>query len=208
MPLPIDKRSQRKANTKTAIMQAALQIAEHDGWAEVTIRKIADKVLYSPPVIYEYFQDKDDLLRQLVHEGFNILTNDTMTAIEPLQSPESKLIKIAEVRFDFAEQNQALHNMMFSTERPEWQKKEIIHAMSSVKQLVFQLLHELNPDQKIVRQGFVQLIGVVVGFTYMNNHIVKEKPADYLGVNKVQLKHAYLDIVSCLINRIKDQANG
>ncbi|MEL6653646.1 MAG: helix-turn-helix domain-containing protein [Bacteroidota bacterium] len=63
------KRDLRKEKNREAIMEAALEIAREESWEKVTIRKIADRILYTPPIVYEHFKNKDDLLKQLVERG-------------------------------------------------------------------------------------------------------------------------------------------
>ena len=58
-------KSRRKEEVKllqNKILDAALQLATKEGWAGVTIRKIAKIIRYSPPAIYRYFDSKDDIM--------------------------------------------------------------------------------------------------------------------------------------------------
>jgi AcrR family transcriptional regulator len=43
------------------------------GYLEVSIRKIADRIEYSPAAIYSYFPSKDDIFFALAEEGFRLL---------------------------------------------------------------------------------------------------------------------------------------
>jgi AcrR family transcriptional regulator len=43
------------------------------GYQEVSIRKIAEKIEYSPAAIYSYFPSKDDIFFALAEEGFRLL---------------------------------------------------------------------------------------------------------------------------------------
>ena len=43
------------------------------GYEEVSIRKIAERIEYSPAAIYSYFPSKDDIFFALAEEGFRIL---------------------------------------------------------------------------------------------------------------------------------------
>ncbi|WP_216329771.1 TetR family transcriptional regulator, partial [Deinococcus aestuarii] len=46
------RRARHKQATREGILQAALTIGEQEGWAAVTIRRIADAVEYTSPIIY------------------------------------------------------------------------------------------------------------------------------------------------------------
>ena len=43
------------------------------GYQEVSIRKIAERIEYSPAAIYSYFPSKDDIFFALAEEGFRLL---------------------------------------------------------------------------------------------------------------------------------------
>ena len=47
------------------ILSAARAIGVGEGWKAVTIRSVALKLGYSSPLLYEHFQDKEDLLTQI-----------------------------------------------------------------------------------------------------------------------------------------------
>jgi AcrR family transcriptional regulator len=59
--------------TRRAILDAALELFVADGYAQVSIRRIAAKVQYSPGAIYSYFSSKDDIFLALAEEGFRRL---------------------------------------------------------------------------------------------------------------------------------------
>jgi AcrR family transcriptional regulator len=56
-----------------AILDAAREMFVAHGYQEVSIRKIADRIEYSPAAIYSYFPSKDDIFFALAEEGFRLL---------------------------------------------------------------------------------------------------------------------------------------
>lgn len=52
--------------TKESILDIAQTIAHSEGWQALTMRNLADKASVSLPVLYRLFEDKDDLLLELV----------------------------------------------------------------------------------------------------------------------------------------------
>src|SRR6266849_4709924 len=64
------RRERECQELRQAILSAARDIAAREGWQEVTIRKIAEAIEYTPPIIYEYFASKEALLLELLREGF------------------------------------------------------------------------------------------------------------------------------------------
>jgi AcrR family transcriptional regulator len=57
-----------------AILDAARELFVSEGYQNVSIRKIADRIEYSPAAIYSYFPAKDDIFFALAEEGFGLLS--------------------------------------------------------------------------------------------------------------------------------------
>lgn len=57
-----ERRAREKQELRQEILQAARELFVRDGFENVSMRKIAEKIEYSPTTIYLYFQDKADLL--------------------------------------------------------------------------------------------------------------------------------------------------
>ena len=58
-----------------AILDAARELFVAEGYQNVSIRKIADRIEYSPAAIYSYFPSKDDIFFALAEEGFRLLSD-------------------------------------------------------------------------------------------------------------------------------------
>jgi AcrR family transcriptional regulator len=56
-----------------AILDAARELFVSEGYQNVSIRKIAERIEYSPAAIYGYFPSKDDIFFALAEEGFRLL---------------------------------------------------------------------------------------------------------------------------------------
>jgi AcrR family transcriptional regulator len=69
----LERQQQAREATRRAILDAALELFVKDGYAQVSIRKIAARIEYSPGAIYSYFPSKDDIFFALAEEGFRLL---------------------------------------------------------------------------------------------------------------------------------------
>jgi AcrR family transcriptional regulator len=70
----IKERQERDRETvRRAILDAARDLFVTDGFQNVSIRKIAERIEYSPAAIYSYFPSKDDIFFELAEEGFRLL---------------------------------------------------------------------------------------------------------------------------------------
>lgn len=104
-------RIQQREQLRQDILDAARDIATQDGWQGLTIRKVADRIAYSSPIIYEHFDSKEALLVELMQDGFRLLA-DALREVPPGEDPEARLIAVATAYWDFAFQNPALYQVM------------------------------------------------------------------------------------------------
>ena len=75
------QQQEREAITRS-ILDAARTLFVAEGYRNVSIRKIAERVGYSPAAIYSYFDSKDDIFLALAEEGFHMLFQSGVCARE------------------------------------------------------------------------------------------------------------------------------
>lgn len=56
------KANTKKEETRKAILDASVAICLEDGFEELSIRKITDRLGYSSGIVYHYFEDKQEIL--------------------------------------------------------------------------------------------------------------------------------------------------
>lgn len=107
------RREREKQEVRQGILIAAREIAQHEGWQAVTIRKVAECIEYSPSMIYEYFANKEAILLELHHEGFRLLALSLKTAKNSSEDYEERVISMAEAYWEFALRNPELYQVMY-----------------------------------------------------------------------------------------------
>jgi len=84
------ERQDRERQAITAsILTAARDLFVAEGYQSVSIRKIAERIEYSPAAIYSYFASKDDIFLALAEEGFHRLDATVRSAMmtgDPLEN--------------------------------------------------------------------------------------------------------------------------
>jgi AcrR family transcriptional regulator len=84
------ERQDRERQAVTAsILSAARDLFVAEGYQSVSIRKIAERIEYSPAAIYSYFASKDDIFLTLAEEGFHRLdakVRGAMMTDDPLEN--------------------------------------------------------------------------------------------------------------------------
>jgi AcrR family transcriptional regulator len=66
-----------------SILDAARELFVADGFQHVSIRKIAERIEYSPAAIYGYFPSKDDIFFALAEEGLRLLGDPASVHTDP-----------------------------------------------------------------------------------------------------------------------------
>ncbi|MBI3684576.1 MAG: TetR/AcrR family transcriptional regulator [Acidobacteria bacterium] len=79
-----ERRARQKEALRSRILDAAGQLFVEEGFANVSLRKIAERIEYSPATIYLYFRDKHHLLTSLCGDTFAQLK----TELERLENEE------------------------------------------------------------------------------------------------------------------------
>ncbi len=108
-----ERRQRQRQQLREGILAAAREIARSEGWRAVTIRKIAGLIEYSPPVIYEYFDSKEDLLLELVRIGYAEQLEAIERARDASEDPEEALLGMSRAWCRFAFESPDLYQVMY-----------------------------------------------------------------------------------------------
>ncbi|SOD18048.1 TetR/AcrR family transcriptional regulator [Pedobacter xixiisoli] len=163
-------RQKQKELTKNSILQVAEEIVLQEGWQAVSMRKIAEAIGYSLPVVYNHFESKDAIQEEFVKNGFNMLALDMQSTKEKFQEPEQQLIQMALSYYDFAFRNSAYYKMMFGLGIPSCQKareiKEICNFSSILINTISSLMEDADEQRKFLK--FHTLWSILHGLTSIN----------------------------------------
>jgi len=109
--------AERKLRDKQArraqILSAARRIAELEGWPSVTVRRLADEISYSQPVLYAHFGSREGILAAVAIEGFQELGLALEKARKKVKRG-SAVESVAAAYLKFAASSPALYEAMFS----------------------------------------------------------------------------------------------
>ena len=70
----LERREREKQALRQEILSAARELFANEGYESVSMRKIAEKIEYSPTTIYLYFRDKQEVVQEICRETFALLT--------------------------------------------------------------------------------------------------------------------------------------
>ncbi len=113
----IKERQERdREAVRRAILDAARALFVAEGFHNVSIRKIAERIEYSPAAIYSYFPSKDDIFFALAEEGFRLLGSpaaegrrEQLDGLDPLQRIRAVFWRV----YEFSRQQPEYFALMF-----------------------------------------------------------------------------------------------
>src|SRR5437763_6912307 len=106
------ERQEIRQEMRQSILSAARQIAAEEGWQAVTTRKVAERIEYSKPSIYEYFENKEAMLLALLRSGYQQLVTVMQEAVASTDDPEARLLAMTEAYWHFAFRSPELYQVM------------------------------------------------------------------------------------------------
>jgi AcrR family transcriptional regulator len=86
-----ERRARQKKYLRQEILDAASELFVKNGYENVSMRRIAEKIEYSPTTIYLYFRDKTELLAQVCQETFARLSQVLAKILEQPGDPVERL---------------------------------------------------------------------------------------------------------------------
>jgi AcrR family transcriptional regulator len=85
-----DRRARQKQLLRQEILDAARDIFVRDGYDRLSMRRVAEKIEYSPTAIYLHFRDKAELVFSLCQETFGLLVRE-LESLDPGGDPVERL---------------------------------------------------------------------------------------------------------------------
>jgi AcrR family transcriptional regulator len=108
-----ERRLRQKDEVRSGILATAWQMVKQEGWESLSIRKIADAIEYSVPVIYDHFENKEAILAEFAKDGFRLLSKKIQLAKEKHHDPAEQLRTIADAYWNFAFKNKEYYQIMY-----------------------------------------------------------------------------------------------
>jgi len=112
-----ERREREKSETRDKILDAARELFITEGYDGVSMRKVAERIEYSPTAIYVHFADKEDLFHELCYQDFARLAEVFQSATMPLD-PVERLKHIGRTYLEFGVRYPNHYKLMFMTPHP------------------------------------------------------------------------------------------
>ena len=138
-----ERKIRQKEEVRSSILKAAWQLVEKEGWQSLSIRKIAEAIEYSAPVIYDHFQNKEAILLEFTREGFRILNERLEKAKSQFKEPARQLEAMAYAYWHFAFDNQEYYQLMYGLGMPSCEMVQEIPELTTFTELIMTSLREM-----------------------------------------------------------------
>jgi AcrR family transcriptional regulator len=189
-----------KEETRINILDAALHIGKTEGWQALSMRKIADIIEYTAPIIYEYFANKEAIMMELTKKGYRILAKDMQVARDAHELPEKQLEAMWLTYWNFAFAEKELYQLMFGIEVNCCVFDNKIPEAEVPADMIYDVIEKLmgveNPPEDLVCKRYYTFWSIVHGLISIN--LVRQAVPD--GISEQVLR----DAISGIIRSIKD----
>jgi len=139
----VERRTREKEAMRSNILTTAWKIVKEEGWQSLSIRKIADAIQYSVPVIYDYFQNKEAILLEFGKQGFEQVITMLKEAKASTADPAEQLKAIADAYWSFAFNNKEYYQLMWGMGAPTCEMDKCMPERSIFRNLVMEPMQEL-----------------------------------------------------------------
>lgn len=134
-----ERRKRDQQTLRNRILDAARELFAELGHEAVTMRRIAEKIEYSPTTIYLHFRDKDALVRELCSVDFLSLAA-CFRAIGEERDPLARILAIGRAYVEFALGHPNHYRLMFMTPHPPVPESERRIAKGSLDEDAWAIL--------------------------------------------------------------------
>ncbi len=161
-----------KDETRNNILDASLDIVKEEGWQSLSMRKIADKIEYTAPIIYEYFANKEGILLELTRKGYLILTADVKKAMNKSEESAQQLEYMWIAYWNFAFENKELYQLMYGVDMNCCELKKSMPEAELADNMFYdtieKLIDEENRTEDFVCRKFYTFWSVIHGLISIN----------------------------------------
>jgi AcrR family transcriptional regulator len=107
-----ERKSRQKQALRERILDAARRIVIREGFAALSMRKIADAIEYSPATLYLHFASRDEIAQALCEEGYAQLL-ETFVPLAQIADPAERLKAIGRAYVAFGVAHPQTYRLIF-----------------------------------------------------------------------------------------------
>jgi AcrR family transcriptional regulator len=119
-----ERRARERSETRDKILDAARELFVTEGYEGVSMRRVAEKIEYSPTAIYVHFADKQELFHELCQQDYARLA-EVFQSSAMSSDPIERLKQIGSTYTEFGVRYPNHYKFMFMTPHPPHEPDEV-----------------------------------------------------------------------------------
>lgn len=179
----LSRREKEIVELRQAIIDQSWKIIQEEGWQALSIRKIADAINYSVPVIYKHFENKEAIVEYFSKQGFNNLATHLQEARDKGTDEIDQLRQIALGYWEFASTQTPSYRIMFGLGIPACETINSSDEMKASSNMMLQaieavLSHYNNEqvDRHLKLKTFWSMLHGFVAIDLLSNKEISKLP--------------------------------
>lgn len=163
--IELSRREREIQELRNKIICQSWMIIQNEGWQALSIRKIADAIEYSVPIIYRHFENKEAILTHFSKEGYLLLSQKIQLSLENLDNGTDQIFAITNSYWSFAVENVHHYRIMFGLGIPACETinssvemQQAISYMLSAIMLTLDQAGNKNADQHLKLKTFWSML--------------------------------------------------
>ena len=187
-----ERKKREKAKMQKLILETANALFLKGGLENISIRKIADSIEYSPATLYLYFKDKDEIINNLRDKS----TNDFIKKLEEysfIKDYFGRLKNLSNSWIDFAISQPDKYSLLFLNNRKISEDK--------IYQYIQPIILQSISDNRIQRMPVEEGVTIVISFLHGLALLMISKKFDLRS--KAELKEYAENIINRFLNNLR-----
>lgn len=148
-----DRQAERRAATRTEILEAAWDLARRNGLAGLSLGDVARRIGMKTPSLYWYFDSKHAIYDAMFVQG-NEAFRRRVESMRPGRTPRSMLRTMARTYVEFCVEDLARYQLLFQRSIPDFDPSPDAYRAAVV---VYDYMRALLADVGVTRQSHVDL---------------------------------------------------
>lgn len=192
-------RKERHDATRAKILKAAMMLIDRDGINKFSLRAVARKVKYSPAGLYEYFDNKDDLITTLCQIADDKLAS-YLSSVPQDQPYEVYMVEMGLAYIRFAREETTYFRLGLVTQAGEQDMSDSPPTEGAYGILLTGVQIGIEQGYFVEREGFgVQemaytLWSIVHGMAVLQTTALAEFPANFQQIDRDALRRVLLGL--------------
>jgi AcrR family transcriptional regulator len=188
-----ERKERQRKEVRESILSSAWELVNHEGWQNLSIRRIADAIEYSVPVVYDHFENKEAILSEFNKRGFQLLGDKLKAAKEQHTQAAEQLEAIAFAYWDFAFQNKEYYQLMYGVGMPTCESltrvPELMAFIGTIQSTIEELLKQYRSTNDQVWLKVHSFWSTIHGLVSIN---LVAPPVAHLGLDSQEFNRTIL----------------